>query len=110
MATPTPGIRRGSIRRLELASLIEGSTLSLLVFLAVPLKHWGGYSALSAWLGPIHGGAFLFYLWRLATVAAEEGWPASRALRWAAAAVVPLGTFVAVHRHRRSVGPPAPVR
>ncbi len=43
------------LRRLELASLVEATTLVLLVGVAVPLKHFAGQPTAVAVMGPIHG-------------------------------------------------------
>jgi integral membrane protein len=81
--------------------LLEGGTLVLLLFVAVPLKHWADLPEATAWLGPVHGGAFLFYLWALAATAAEDKWPLPRSLIWAVAAMVPFGTFIAIRLRQK---------
>ncbi len=50
------------LRRLKIVSLVEGTTLLLLVFIAVPLKHLAGWKAMSSVMGPIHELAFLAYV------------------------------------------------
>ncbi len=85
--TPEPG-RRGArssradaaqrlelsqLRRLEFASLIEGSTLVILVFVAVPLRHLAGWRGATAAMGRVHGLAFLIYLWTWRNRAAGLG-------------------------------------
>jgi integral membrane protein len=86
-------------RRLRLAALLEGTTLLALIFVAVPLKHLAGQPEATTWLGPVHGGAFLFYLWTLVSVAVDERWSLLRTLGWGIAAVAPFGTFAAVQLH-----------
>jgi len=53
------------LRRMRLASIAEGCTLLVLVFIAVPLKHLGGHPLATAIMGPVHGLAFLLYVWTL---------------------------------------------
>ena len=49
------------LHTLRLASLAEGSTLLLLVLVAVPLKRLAGWPTGVSIMGPIHGAAFLLY-------------------------------------------------
>jgi integral membrane protein len=81
------------IRRLEAASLVEGSTLVLLLFVAAPLKHLGGWPAASAMLGPAHGLAFLFYVWTTIETASGGGWTRREVARLLLVAFVPFGGF-----------------
>ncbi|AKZ63196.1 membrane protein [Herbaspirillum hiltneri N3] len=75
-------------------SLLEGSTLLLLVCVGVPLKHVAGYPAASAVIGPIHGLAFLLYVYCMARMLATGGWSRSEIVRLVIAAVIPFGAFV----------------
>ena len=58
---PTPSAALASLRTLRLASLGEGATLLLLLFVAVPLKRLAGWPMGVSVIGPIHGAAFLLY-------------------------------------------------
>jgi integral membrane protein len=49
--------------RLEIASVLEATTLVVLVCVAVPLKHLGHYDIAVRIMGPVHGLAFLAYVW-----------------------------------------------
>lgn len=75
------------------ASLAEGITLVLLVLVAVPLKHLAGYPAATAFMGPIHGLAFLIYVWMLIQTTSGGGWSKSETLRLMIAAFIPFGAF-----------------
>jgi integral membrane protein len=81
------------IRRLEIASLVEGSTLILLLFVAVPLKHLAGWPAAVTLLGPVHGLAFLFYVWTAIETVAGGGWTRRETMRLLVAAIIPFGGF-----------------
>ena len=62
------------LRWMRAVSLIEGSTLLLLVLVAVPLKHVADLPVATRIMGPIHGLAFLSYGWMLVrTVAGAAG-------------------------------------
>jgi integral membrane protein len=47
------------IRKLRIAGLIEGTTLLVLLLIAVPLKHIGGIPQFVSVMGPLHGAAFI---------------------------------------------------
>lgn len=85
-----------SLRNLRIMAMIEATTLVLLVFVAVPLKHLGGMPAAVKWLGPVHGVAFVAYLWLVVTSAASGAWQRSEIVRLTVAAIVPFGGFLNV--------------
>lgn len=78
-------------RLLGWAALLEGSTLILLIWVAVPIKYALGYPVIVTWMGPIHGLSFLIYIWLVLTVAAADKWKATMVLRALVAAFIPLG-------------------
>lgn len=82
------------LRRMRLVSLLEGTTLLLLVLVAVPLKHLAGFAVATTIMGPIHGLAFLLYVWMLIESVAGGGWSRAEALRMVAVAFIPFGAFV----------------
>jgi integral membrane protein len=85
---------------LRLAALFEGLTLLGLLGIAVPLKHLAGMPLVVSIAGPIHGLAFLAYLWLTINIAAGANWSARDVSRLLAAAFVPFG-FVATLRFIR---------
>ncbi len=82
------------LRQLELASVAEASTLAVLVLGAVPLKHLGGWDLGVQIFGPIHGVAFLAYLWNVWQIGAGGGWRRAELARLVVCAFVPLGGFL----------------
>ena len=82
------------LRRMRAVSLLEGSTLLLLLLVAVPLKHLAGVSAATHIMGPIHGLAFLAYLGMLIQTVSGGGWSRSETTRLVVAALIPFGAFV----------------
>ena len=84
---------RRQVRRLRLASVVEGTTLVVLLLVAVPAKHLFGLPILVRLVGPLHGLAFLAYLWMLAATVSGGGWSRRETLRLALAAFVPFGAF-----------------
>jgi integral membrane protein len=73
---------------------MEGSTLLLLVFVAVPLKHLAGFPMATAIAGPVHGMAFLLYMWMLIRTWSAGGWSRPDIVGMFIAALIPFGAFV----------------
>ena len=82
------------LRWMRRVSLLEGGTLLLLVLVGMPLKHLAGLPQATAVIGPVHGMAFLLYVWMLIRTVSGGGWRRADTLRMAAAAFIPLGVFL----------------
>lgn len=116
----SPALRRGraaaeeraQVRRLRLASAVEGATLLVLVLFAVPAKHIFGHPEATEVMGPVHGVAFVAYAWALvATVSGGGGWRPGEVARLALAAFVPFGALAnrgLLRREETALGRPAP--
>lgn len=81
------------LRRLEVLSILEATTLVLLVCVALPLKHGFGWPLGTRVLGPVHGVAFLAYTWAALQTVAGGGWRGSDKLRLFAVALVPFAGY-----------------
>lgn len=64
---------RTPMGRLRLAARVEGSTLLLMIAIAVPLKYLGLTPVGVRVMGPVHGIAFIGYLLTLAEATASGG-------------------------------------
>lgn len=84
---------RKQLRRMRAVSLLEGTTLLLLILVAVPLKHLAGLPVATAIMGPVHGMAFLLYVWMLIQTVSAGGWSRSETTRMVVAAFIPFGAF-----------------
>jgi integral membrane protein len=83
-----------SIGRLRLIGFLEGTSLLLLVLLAVPFKHFAGDPGLVKTIGPVHGALFLLFVFQAISVSIEQGWSfQTRAWKILLACLVPFGTF-----------------
>lgn len=82
------------IERLRLFGLVEGTSLLLLLFVAVPLKYGADWPEAVRWVGWIHGILFLVFLVDLAWVHFRFRWPVLRSLMVFVAALLPFGPFV----------------
>ena len=93
MSAPSDDDRR-QIGRMRIASVLEATTLAVLVLVAVPLKHAFGMPALFSVMGPVHGLAFLFYIWMLIQSHFQIGWSGREWVRMILCAFIPLAGFV----------------
>ena len=81
------------LRWLGILSVLEATSLVLLVAVAVPLKHIAGWNVAVHVMGPVHGLAFLAYCWAAIQAVAEGGWSRSEAVRLFATAFIPFAGY-----------------
>lgn len=83
-----------TIGRLRLISYLEGISLLLLIFIAVPLKYGMDDPTFTRILGPVHGVLFLLFIFNTLSVGIEYQWK-FRETTWKVilACFVPFGTF-----------------
>ncbi|HEY0468293.1 MAG TPA: DUF3817 domain-containing protein [Polyangiaceae bacterium] len=92
-----------AINTLRLYALLEGSSLLLLLFVAMPLKYLAGLPLAVRIVGGVHGLLFLLFVSALVRAASERGWPLRKSLLALAAAFVPGATFVLDRALRREL-------
>ena len=80
--------------RLRMLAILEGISLLLLVFIAVPLKYILDFPMGTKIMGMLHGTLFLLFLFNTLSVGVEQQWT-FRKITWKVllACVVPFGTF-----------------
>ena len=83
-----------SIGLLRLVAFLEGSSLLLLVFIAVPFKYFLDNPALVKAIGPVHGVLFLLFVFATLRIASGQNWKFLH-ITWKVllSSVVPFGTF-----------------
>lgn len=83
-----------SIGRLRIIAFLEGISLLMLVFIAVPMKHFFHDPSVSKVLGPVHGALFLLFVFNTLSVGVEQQWQ-FRKTTWKVllACILPFGTF-----------------
>ncbi|WP_291914928.1 DUF3817 domain-containing protein [Chitinophaga sp. CB10] len=93
-----------SIGRLRILAILEGISLLVLVFIAVPLKHFWDVPSLSKSLGPIHGALFLLFAFNALRVGVEQNWK-FKETTWKVlvACFVPFGTFYIDYKILRNI-------
>ena len=82
------------IGRLRILGFLEGISLILLVFVAVPLKYFFHDPTLVRMLGPVHGLLFCLFVFITLSVGVSCRWSFSKTT-WKVllACIVPFGTF-----------------
>jgi integral membrane protein len=82
------------IGRLRILGLLEGVSLLLLVFIAVPVKYATNDPTFTKLLGPIHGALFLLFILNTLSVGVEQKWEFSKTTwKVIVACFIPFGTF-----------------
>lgn len=81
------------LTRLRAVALAEGTTLVLLLLVAVPAKYLLGVPQLVSVMGPIHGVVFVLYIVSLVENLVDGTWRRSDVARAVIVSVIPLGTF-----------------
>lgn len=79
---------------LKRAALVEGLTLLALFCVAMPVKYWAGWPQAVSFAGPVHGLAFMVFLWFVVRSWAEGLIDWTGALRLFVGAFIPFGGFV----------------
>lgn len=92
------------LRTLRYVSVLEGASLLLLLFIGVPLKHWGHMPLAVTVLGPAHGLIFISYLFVLWETALENEWKAREICALVGLALVPFGSLATTIWVRRKIG------
>lgn len=81
------------LKRMRLASAAEGTTLLLLLGIAVPLKHLAGIPIAVRVMGPVHGLAFVIYFHTLIQTLSGGRWSRAESWRMVIAAFIPFGAL-----------------
>jgi integral membrane protein len=82
------------VGRLRIIAILEGISLLILVFVAMPLKYILHYEDGSKIMGPIHGALFLLFVFNTLSVGVAQGWK-FKTTTWKVllACIIPFGTF-----------------
>ncbi|MEM8937965.1 MAG: DUF3817 domain-containing protein [Bacteroidota bacterium] len=83
-----------SIGRLRVLAFLEGVSLLILIFIAVPIKYVLLNPIPVKWVGQIHGILFILFVFNSLKVGVEEHWSFKK-VTWKVivACFVPFGTF-----------------
>lgn len=86
------------------AAIFEALTLLALFGLAMPLKYWANVPQAVSLMGPIHGLAFMLFMWFVTRSWAEGLINGFGALRLFIGAFIPFGGFINERWLRRQFG------
>ena len=90
-----------ALARLRLVTWLEGISLLVLLFVAMPLKHLLGIPMAVRIVGSVHGLLFLSFISFLFSAASENEWPARRTFIAFVEATLPFG-FLLLDRTLRA--------
>jgi integral membrane protein len=85
---------QSKVGRLRLIGFLEGISLLLLLFVAMPLKYGFQLPEFSKVMGTLHGVLFLLFIFNTLSVGVERAWK-FKTTTWKVllACIIPFGTF-----------------
>jgi len=84
-----------ALGRLRFVAFLEGTSLLILLGIAMPLKYWAGYPQAVRFVGMAHGVLFILYVVLLIQVVFEYSWGWKKFFFGLFASIIPFGTFYA---------------
>ncbi len=82
------------IRRLRVIGFIEGTSMLVLLFIAMPLKYFADSPLAVKYVGWVHGILFMLFMAAAFHAFLHYKWPFKRLVYAFIAAFLPFGTFV----------------
>lgn len=87
------------VGRLRIIGFLEGISLLVLVFIAVPMKYYFNDPSLTKAIGPVHGALFLLFVFNALSVGVEQKWNfRTTTCKVILASFIPFGTFFIDHK------------
>ncbi len=83
-----------TLKRFRIVSLIEGISMLVLLFIAMPLKYGFDMPLMVKYVGWIHGVLFMLYVVILLPTSRKLGWSFSKTFLGLVASVLPFGPFL----------------
>ena len=83
-----------TLKRFRVISLIEGISMLVLLFIAMPLKYGFDMPLMVKYVGWIHGVLFMLYVVILLPTSRRLGWSFSKTFMGLVASVLPFGPFL----------------
>lgn len=77
----------------RISAFLEGVSYILLLFIAVPIKYWGGDDQWVKLLGMPHGLLFVAYILMAFLIKEDENWNRSELFIVLVCSILPFGTF-----------------
>jgi integral membrane protein len=85
---------KNALEQFRLMGFLEGTSLLVLLFIAMPLKYGFDLPEVVSVVGAIHGGLFTIYCAAIVYVTFVVKWPFRFAVGAVAVAFIPFGNFV----------------
>jgi integral membrane protein len=82
-----------ALGRFRTIAFLEGMSFLILLFIAMPLKHFAGMPEYVKFVGWAHGLLFVLYILALIMAAGEYGWSIVKIVIAFVASLIPFGTF-----------------
>lgn len=90
--------------RLRIIGFLEGISLLVLIFVAVPIKYIWHDPVLVKAMGPVHGALFLLFVFNALSVGVEQQWKfRETTYKVLLACIIPFGTFYIDHTLLRKI-------
>lgn len=89
-------------RYFRLLTWVEGSSLLILLLVAMPYRTLTGDRAPVTWTGSVHGVLFLMYLYTALSLAFEESWGPRKIAIALISSSIPFGSFWFDRRYLRA--------
>jgi integral membrane protein len=86
------------IGRLRIIAFLEGCSLLLLLFVAMPVKYLLDIPEATQAIGMIHGVLFVLFIMATVVISVLQRWSLGRAAIVMASSVFPFGTFYIDHK------------
>ncbi|MDM1352146.1 DUF3817 domain-containing protein [Myroides marinus] len=82
------------LKTFKFTALLEGISLLVLLFIAMPLKYWLDKPEMVSKVGMAHGVLFILYIVMATVLKNDEKWSWKKYGLICIASVIPFGTFV----------------
>lgn len=86
----------------KIIATLEGISLLLLFFVAMPLKYYFNTPEYVRPTGSAHGGLFIAYIILAFVLKEQQNWPIKKFLFVCLASVIPFGTFYIEYKYFRT--------
>ncbi|MET3656810.1 DUF3817 domain-containing protein [Sporosarcina psychrophila] len=85
---------KNALGRFRLIGILEGISLLILLFIAMPLKYWFGMKSAVTIVGTLHGYIFLAYIAAIVYTMIKVKWPFRFTIGALISAFIPFGNFI----------------
>ena len=82
-----------NIKQFRIVAKIEGISLLILLFIAMPLKYMMGIPEATKMAGMLHGGLFLWFIYSQFLASKSENWDIKFNIFAFTMSLIPFGTF-----------------